>query len=137
MEYLTDYLAKHAKELADKPAIITQETTLSWKNLADRVDAAAEIVLQYTKPESSAVVSMLLPNSWEFVVAYWAIVRTGNMAAPQDVSFPTREIHAINKQITPTLIITRRDLRGQLGNVGVPVIYVEDFPIRTDSLLPP
>jgi acyl-CoA synthetase (AMP-forming)/AMP-acid ligase II len=137
MTYLTDFLEQNAQTRAAKPAIISADQTLSWQELATRIQSATEIILTQVPFQSRAVISILLPISPDFVIAYWAIVRSGNMAAPLDLSFPEAEIQAITQQIPPQLIITGRAWRDQLGAVEAPVLYVEDFPLETVNPLPP
>jgi malonyl-CoA/methylmalonyl-CoA synthetase len=46
-----------------------------------------------------------MPNSWEYVVAYLAILHAGHIALPIDVIYKPLEIGAILRQMKPALII--------------------------------
>jgi malonyl-CoA/methylmalonyl-CoA synthetase len=129
--HLTDYLAKHARLTPDKPAIVTGERSVTWGELWQEVQAGADFLstqLSRPAPDSQQVIALLMPNTWECVVAYLSVVHLGHMAMPIDVIFKRLEIEAVLHQVPPALIITDDDGLPRLGSTSAPVINVSDFP---------
>jgi acyl-CoA synthetase (AMP-forming)/AMP-acid ligase II len=91
---LARWLARHASERPDVPAIVHAEGVLAWKDLAARVSRLAE-GLRRAGVGRGDVVAVQLPNLPEFVVAYLAICRLG--AAMMTLHMPYRgaEIEAL------------------------------------------
>jgi acyl-CoA synthetase (AMP-forming)/AMP-acid ligase II len=105
-KHLTDYLRGHAEKTPDKPAVISNERTLSWLQLWQEVEAAAGIISHQVTGDSQQVVALLMPNGWQFVVAYLGIIHAGHIGMPVDVIYKPLEIDAILEQMNPMLLIT-------------------------------
>ncbi len=73
---LTKWLAQHAAQRPDAPAIVHGAEVLSWSALSARVVGFAAGLLN-AGIEPGDVVAVQLPNVPEFVVAYLAIARLG------------------------------------------------------------
>jgi acyl-CoA synthetase (AMP-forming)/AMP-acid ligase II len=130
--HITDYLARNAERFGSKPALVTDRRTLTWRELYDEVEAAAAMILAQLPagpeaPEQQEI-GLLLPNTWECVVAYLAIVHSGHIAMPLDPHFKQLEIDAVLAAIPPQLLITDATGAPKLARAGVPVINVADFP---------
>ncbi|WP_458117247.1 (2,3-dihydroxybenzoyl)adenylate synthase [Arthrobacter sp. D2-10] len=73
---LGDYLHDIADRLPLKTALVDGETRLTYGELANRMDAAAERLLSLgLRPDDRVMVQ--LPNSWQFVVLTLACFRAG------------------------------------------------------------
>src|SRR5689334_10081717 len=70
------WLARHAAERPDAPAIVNAGAALSWAQLADKVSRLAG-ALHRAGVAKGDVVAVQLPNVPEFLVAYFAICRLG------------------------------------------------------------
>jgi acyl-CoA synthetase (AMP-forming)/AMP-acid ligase II len=105
-KHLTDYLHGHAEKTPDKPAVISNERTLSWLQLWQEVEAAAGIIYHQVTGDSQQVVALLMPNCWQFVVAYLGIIHAGHIGMPVDVIYKPLEIDAILEQMRPVLLVT-------------------------------
>jgi non-ribosomal peptide synthetase component E (peptide arylation enzyme) len=57
-KHLTDYLRGHAEKTPDKPAVISNERTLSWLQLWQEVEAAAGIISHQVTGDSQQVVAL-------------------------------------------------------------------------------
>jgi acyl-CoA synthetase (AMP-forming)/AMP-acid ligase II len=104
--HLTDYLRRHAEAAPNKPAVVTADRTLTWQELWQAVEAAGVTISNYTGGTEQQVVALLLPNGWQFIVAYLGIVHTGHIGMPIDVIYKPLEIDAILDQMQPVLLIT-------------------------------
>jgi len=101
-----EYLSRNAQDFSDKPAIIQGDTTLTWSELSAKVDACAAAIAPSLSAEEQEVVGILLANSWQFIVVYLAVLKTGHIALPLDPNYKKLEIDNILEQITPKLNIT-------------------------------
>lgn len=73
---LGTYLLEAADRLPEKTAVVDGDVRLSYAELAGRVDAAAERLLQLgLKPDDRIMVQ--LPNGWQFTVLTLACFRAG------------------------------------------------------------
>ncbi len=70
------WVARHAAERPDAPALVHAGSAIAWKDLAARVEAFAA-GLYSAGIRAGDVVAVQLPNLPEFVVAYLAISRLG------------------------------------------------------------
>jgi long-chain acyl-CoA synthetase len=87
---------------ADKPALIWQDTTLTWAELDALVDGAARALLDLGLPGASAGadpadgyparVAIVLPNVPDFAVAYFGVLRAGLVAVPVNPGYTPREL---------------------------------------------
>jgi len=94
---------------ADKPALIWQDTTLTWVELDGLVDGAARALLDLglaggsgaadpapgaDDPASGypARVAIVLPNVPDFAVAYFGVLRAGLVAVPVNPGYTPREL---------------------------------------------
>lgn len=91
---LTQWLARHAAERPDLPAVVHGATTISWRVLAERVARTAE-GLRAAGVARGEVVAVQLPNVPEFVVAYLAICRLGAVMTTLHMAYRQAEMAAL------------------------------------------
>ncbi|MBX4199337.1 acyl--CoA ligase [Candidatus Saccharibacteria bacterium] len=104
--HLTDFLKSNAAAIPDKAAIVCEDKSLSWKQLWELTQkVASNIAPIIGDSQEQKVVALLFPNSWQYVVAYLAILETGHIAMPLDVIFKPLEIEAVLQQIPSELVI--------------------------------
>jgi acyl-CoA synthetase (AMP-forming)/AMP-acid ligase II len=105
-KHLTDYLIANAKATPDKAALVFEGETLSWQQLWSRVDYTARALgRRLPDTDEQMVVSLLMPNSVDYVVAYLAIIHLGHIAMPLDVIYKKLEIEAQIRQIPSRFVI--------------------------------
>jgi malonyl-CoA/methylmalonyl-CoA synthetase len=110
--HITDFLEHNALKFPDKPALVTDERTLSWHELhAETLKLAADIAERLPASDRQQVVALLLPNSWQCMVAYLGILATGNIGMPLDMAYKPLELKAVLQAIPPKLLITSADFQ--------------------------
>lgn len=127
---ILDRLDRHAREAPNRvaytflrdewpvePAAID---TLTFGELAGRVDALAAHLLDNAQPGDRAV--LLYPSSLEFVVAFLACLRAGVIAVPANV--PSKEKHfgrlaGILEDCEPRLTLTTAEIAGLIGAMSL------------------
>jgi long-chain acyl-CoA synthetase len=126
-KYLTDYLKANAKNLADKLALVCDDRSLTWQELYEEVLSSATALEKLVPGREQQVIALLIPNSWQYVVAYLAILEKGHIAAPMDVIYKPLELKAIIKQIDPILLIADKAGKKRIGKIGIPVVLAKEL----------
>lgn len=91
---LSGWVARHAEERPDAPALIQAARMLSWRELANQVARFAE-GLRRAGVARGEVVAVQLPNSVEFVIAYLAICRLGAVMCTVHMLYRGAELEAL------------------------------------------
>lgn len=111
-KYITDYLSDNAAKFSDKPALVFEETVLTWKELYDQVTLVAHSVLKKLEVSGSStqkIVGILLPNSIDFIRTYLGVIHAGHIAMPLDPNFKPLETQTVIKQMKPEFVVTNSD----------------------------
>lgn len=90
---LTGWLAERAAGAADRPAILAPGLTLTWSELAVRVDRLAG-GLDALGIARGEVVAVQLPNLPEYLICYLAIAALGGVLCPLHMAYRERECRA-------------------------------------------
>jgi fatty-acyl-CoA synthase/long-chain acyl-CoA synthetase len=118
----------HAANLADKPALVCEDRSLSWQELKTEVDSLANQLFEEIGPQAAQqVVAILLPNGWPFVVTYLAIIKLGHVALPLDPAYKKLEHDAIIDQIPSVLVVTDADYKHQISAHKQPTVLFEQL----------
>ncbi len=88
---LPKWLARHAAERPEAPALIHAGRAISWKELAEKVARLAG-ALHRAGVAAGDVVAAQLPNVPEFVVAYLAVCRLGAVLSTMHMPYRAAEI---------------------------------------------
>jgi long-chain acyl-CoA synthetase len=125
---LAQRVRRAARERPDHPALCWHDTSISWGDLDARVDEASSALSRSAPPDSTGRpgrVAIAVPNSPDFVVAFFAVLRAGLIAVPINPMFTGRELrHVLGDSAAAVLICTeavRTELaavRDQLPDLG-------------------
>ena len=101
----------HAASHPDKPAIICNGETLSWRDLAQLVDAVS-FWLEANVPAGCGI-ALVMPNSIALPVLVLAIARTGRVAQVFDPAWPDRIVRQtlIDNDSAVVFVAAGRDTR--------------------------
>lgn len=92
---LNDLLDISCRHFADRPALsMAMEDPITYKELHKKVMALA-VMLMETGIKPNDRIALLAENSPAWVIAYFAIIRTGAVAVPILPDFPASDIHHI------------------------------------------
>ncbi|MBX4201771.1 acyl--CoA ligase [Candidatus Saccharibacteria bacterium] len=118
----------NALRIPSKPAIVFDDRTLSWSELAQLVnETAGDIYKRVGTLDKQIVIGLLLPNGWQFVVSYLAILKLGHIAMPLDPTFKEIEVRAVLDQIPAEMIITDNHYSKLLGSGNDGVKLFDDI----------
>jgi non-ribosomal peptide synthetase component F len=113
---LPRWLARHAKERPDAPAVVSGEI-ISWKALEERVLHFAE-GLRRAGVVPGEVVAVQLPNTPEFIVAFLAICRLGAVMCTVHMPYRGAEIAALLRHSRACLAICTPQAKEMFGGIG-------------------
>ena len=104
---LADLVRSAAQRRADGPAFVHRGTTLTWAEVDRAVDAAAAGLLGLGL-EPGDRVGIHLPNTPDFPVAYFGVLRAGLVAVPLNPGYTRDELaHALGDSGARALVTTR------------------------------
>lgn len=132
---LTDYLERTAHSFPEKVAVVDGERRLTFGELRHQSKLIAQRIPMCVK---NSPIAVLLPKSAASIVAFLAVLYSGNFYVPVDVSSPTARKQKILSQLRPSLVITEKDYFDPVlaGDVDFDVLFLEefaDFSITNDS----
>jgi len=100
---------------------------MSWDELWQAVQITAAYFSQELGSRQQQIVSVLLPNSIDFIVTYLAILHSGHITMPLDPAFKPLELDAIIRQIDPKLLITDARYGDQLDASQTRIIHIDQL----------
>lgn len=115
---LTGWLARHASERPQAPAIAFQETTFTWQALEDRVLHVAR-GLKARGVGRGDVVAVQLPNTPEFLFSYLAIARLGAVTCTLHMPYRGAEIATLMAHSGAKLAVCMPQAREMFEGRGV------------------
>lgn len=101
---LVDYLEDHASDRPDEPAVIDDDGSITWGDLARRVDATAA-GLDALGLERGDRVAFQVPDSVEWLVLRLGVSRAGGVAVPVYPRFGAREIEHVVETTEPRVYV--------------------------------
>jgi long-chain acyl-CoA synthetase len=113
-----DILPATARRYRDKTALITAERTLTYAELDD-LTARAAGGLRAAGVQPGQVVSLYGPNSWQWVVAYHAILRAGAVVNPVNVMLTPPEVAFVLKDCGAAAVFAAGEQLAALRAAGV------------------
>ena len=122
---LADVVRRAAAATPGKPALVAGGRTLDWAGLDGAVDAVAAGLS--ARLGAGARVGLLLPNSIEFVVAYFAALRAGLVALPLNTAYTADELGYQLADAGATLVVTDDTHRSLAGDVPSLVVGSADW----------
>jgi long-chain acyl-CoA synthetase len=101
---MPDILDRSAKQLADKPALLFQGTSVTFGQFKEMVDRFAACLADFGVGKGDAV-AILLPNTIPCVVAYYAILKVGGITVMNNPLYSDPELeHQFNDSGAKVLI---------------------------------
>jgi long-chain acyl-CoA synthetase len=116
-----DPVRTSAQQRPDAPALIAGETVVTWAELDERVSAAAGRLAAGSAPGDR--VALVLGNTVDFAVAYFAVLRAGLVAVPLNPGYTADELTFALTDSGATRVVAEDAVLGRLrlsGPVAVP-----------------
>ncbi|MFE7416391.1 amino acid adenylation domain-containing protein [Rhodococcus sp. NPDC057529] len=91
---LSDILTGTAREFPDAQALSDGRVTLTYRDLDARADALAHVLID-AGARPGRVIALALPRSVDFMIALWAITKTGAAFVPVDPTHPAERLERV------------------------------------------
>lgn len=114
---------KHNNAIID----IEQGRTIKYYELVDLTEHFASYLADELGMQPGERVAILLPNSWQYVVSFYALSMSGCIAVPIDYRLTEREVSFIINDSGASLLICDQTFEAKLPQVKK-VIMKEDIP---------
>jgi len=138
---LFQFLDDSAKKFPERAALVFYGKTTSYQNLKNLSDRFAQ-TLQNLGIEKGDRVAFLLPNSPQFLIAYFGILKAGGVAVPLNPLYLSKELDHVLADAQPKILISLEMFRPKLSRIKkdlVPTIILSDLsfylPLLRKTLL--
>ncbi|MFH0518631.1 amino acid adenylation domain-containing protein [Streptomyces sp. M41] len=123
---LIDLFAGQAAATPDATALVFEDERLSYQELDERASRLARtLIARGAGPER--VVALGLPRSADFVVALFAVLKTGAAYLPLDLENPVDRLAMMVEDAAPLCLVTSTAVAGRVPAVaGVPPLVLDD-----------
>jgi long-chain acyl-CoA synthetase len=135
---LSELVSRAAASHPDKPALVAGARTVTWGEFEGLVSAlAAGLVARGLS--SGDRVGLLLPNSVDFAVAYFGVLRAGLVALPLNTAYTATEIGYQLADSGAALVLASGSLAGLAAESAVEVAAVgtDAWPSADEFLVQP
>lgn len=112
---LPEFIEKPAQIYPQKVALIFEDQEYTYQEIKKKVDTIASQIISKTK--KGDVVGILLPNSPEFLFAYFAVLQAGCIALLFPVNISDKTLTFQIEKTDPRLIISKKTYQEKLKRV--------------------
>jgi long-chain acyl-CoA synthetase len=116
-----------AQQHPTKPALVEADRTVTWSELDSLVDRASG-GLRATGRKPGDRIGILLPNSIEFAVAYFGVMRAGMIAVPFNTAYTSSELTYQVADAATTAVVTDTEFAGGLDDLSDDQLIVAGEP---------
>ncbi len=121
---ISDFVSRQARSWPDRPAVIFEETRLTYADFNRRVNRLANALRNLGLKQGDKIAT-LLPNCLALLDSYWAAAKTGLVIVPFSPMLRSEGLRRLLHDAEPELLLLQPDLIDQLE------------PLRGDLSLPP
>ena len=106
---IADYWSNSVRKFPSAPAAIFGGSALSYAEMDDRIARAAGFMRDELGVARGDRVAIALPNCLECLIAYWAALRLGAIAAPVNIRLRDEEIAFVIHNVAPRVVIVHEN----------------------------
>ncbi len=137
---LTEFLHRSVSQFPDRIAVIDQDQSVNYRELADRVQALAAALRRLDLPSLSRV-GILIDNSVDYVVAYFAALEVDLVVVPLDSSATAETLRFILDNCGIRVLFAqsrfRRQLAGALAGESPVALVIVDSSLKLPNVTLP
>ena len=100
-----EYLDRTAARFPEKPAVVDEQVTYTYAELAHRARATAAEIARRTNARN-APIAVRMPKSADAIATFFGILASGNFYVPLDVRSPEERTRKILENLEPALVLT-------------------------------
>jgi amino acid adenylation domain-containing protein len=113
-----EYLEQTSERIPENTAVLDETGSFSFAELRHRARVLAMRITSSTASRNLPI-AVYLPKSKECVVAFAAILYSGNCYSPLDTKSPIQRVLSVLAKLRPQLVITDRPRAEQLASAGI------------------
>lgn len=106
--HLSEVLARSAERFGDRAALVVKERTLSYRELDESASRLARGLALDVGIASGDRVAVQMPNSWEYVVTFFALARLGAVVVPLSVMLTPAEVRHVAGDAAVRVVLASR-----------------------------
>ncbi|MGW6945685.1 amino acid adenylation domain-containing protein [Streptomyces xanthophaeus] len=131
---VVDLFAEQAARTPHETALVFEDERLTYAELDGRANRLARaLVARGAGPEK--VVALGLPRSADFVVALFAVLKTGAAYLPLDLGHPVDRLAAMVADAGPLCLLTTAAVADRVPVLeGVPLVALDSYGVRSELL---
>lgn len=129
--HVYDWLIQTAGKYPDKTALVDESTQYTYKEYYEKSQGIAECILAKGLKKSPVVV--YLKKGASVLVSFMGIAASGNFYSPIDTDMPAPRVNKILEVLSPTVVITTRELKNTFEEYdykGEYIIYEDIAPVN-------
>ncbi|KAJ1930257.1 hypothetical protein IWQ60_000438, partial [Tieghemiomyces parasiticus] len=109
----------------DGVALDQEGRTVTYTEFDRMTSALAQMLTRNHGARPEVRIALLLPKSIEFVIALFAVLKSGAAYVPIDPEYPEERIRYIVQDSAVTLVLTTSTTQALLGNLTLPTLQVD------------
>jgi enterobactin synthetase component F len=123
---LPGLVAQWAAETPDAPAVVFENTVLSYRQLHERsIHQACQLLANGVKPGD--IVGVALPRNEQLLVALLAIMRTGAAYLPVDLDSPAERTALVLDDASPVAVIAQSPMHRRFASGKFTLLQPQDL----------
>ncbi len=107
------FLEERARQFGEKTAIVCSERRLSYLDIDRESNKVANYLIKMGVKRGERV-AILLPNSAEFVLIYFGVIKTGAICVPLDSRYKVDELDSLFRNCQPKVLVAESECLEQL-----------------------
>ncbi|WP_411360202.1 class I adenylate-forming enzyme family protein [Pseudidiomarina salilacus] len=131
------YVARNARKYPSHEAVIDGQLRVNWQQLNQHIEQFAAHLTQKHGIQQGDRVCLVLPNSYTFIVAHFAVQRLGAIVAPINVKLTASELKYIFNDAETSLVITCAMTSSQAlqacADLQLANLTIDDMPTYIDK----
>jgi acyl-CoA synthetase (AMP-forming)/AMP-acid ligase II len=121
-----DLLVRNANKFPDKPAVVSEEQTITYRALNERVNRLASALTGAGLKKGDRV-GVLVHNSQQFIELYFAAAKTGSIFCPYNNHLRQTELKDVINYSTPKFLFIDKDFGEMIGALKDEMGSVEKY----------
>ncbi len=107
------FLEKSARKFPDKTAVITDTERATYKQINSRANQLAKLLIHHNI-QSQDIVVLMMDNCIEYIIAYYASLKTGAVVVPFSNDLKPESINHLLQELEPKALISSKKFERKL-----------------------
>lgn len=121
-----DLLVRNANKFPGKPAVVSEEQTITYRALNERVNRLASALIDAGLKKGERI-GVLVHNSQQFIELYFAAAKTGSIFCPYNNHQRETELRDVIDYSTPKFLFVDKDYGEMIGALKDELVSVEKY----------